>query len=64
MLVTIPFLAMLKIVLKRIPSMQAIAFLMGIKGTKKHELTLKNIREFFSKIKNRKAAKKRRTQEK
>jgi predicted PurR-regulated permease PerM len=58
MLVTIPFLAMLKIVLKKIPSMQAFAYLMGIKGTKKHELTLKNIREFFSKIKNRSAAKK------
>lgn len=53
MLVTIPFLAMLKIVLKKIPSMQAFAFLMGTRGTKKHELTLKNIKDFISKIKNR-----------
>ncbi len=55
MLVTIPFLAMLKIVLKRIPSMQAVAFLMGTRGTKKHELTLKSIKEFVAKIKNRRS---------
>jgi predicted PurR-regulated permease PerM len=59
MLVTIPFLAMLKIVLKKIPSMQAFAFLMGIRGTKKHELTLKSIRDFILKIKNRRSARKR-----
>jgi predicted PurR-regulated permease PerM len=53
MLVTIPFLAMLKIVLKRIPSMQAFAFLMGVRGTKKHELTWVNIKDFFIKMKNR-----------
>ncbi len=49
MLVTIPFLAMLKIVLKKIPSMQAFAYLMGTRGTKKHELTLENIKEFLGK---------------
>jgi predicted PurR-regulated permease PerM len=53
MLVTIPFLAMLKIVLKRIPSMQALAFLMGVRGTKKHELTWASIKDFFIKMKNR-----------
>jgi predicted PurR-regulated permease PerM len=52
MLVTIPFLAMFKIVLKKIPSMQAFAFLMGTRGTKKHELTLQGIKDFFVKIKN------------
>lgn len=63
MLVTIPFLAMLKIVLKRIPNMQAFAFLMGIRGTKKHELTLKKIREFFVRMKNRKSARQERKKE-
>jgi predicted PurR-regulated permease PerM len=53
MLVTIPFLAMLKIVLKKIPSMQAFAYLMGTRGTQKHELTLRSIKEFILKIKNR-----------
>ncbi len=38
--------------------MQAFAFLMGIRGTKKHELTLKSIRDFFLKIKNRRSAEK------
>ncbi len=52
MLVTIPFLAMLKIVLKKIPAMQAFVFLMGTRGTKKHELTLKSIKDFF--LKNKK----------
>jgi len=56
MLVTIPFLAMVKIVLKKIPSMQAFAFLMGIRGTKKHEFTMKSIKDFFLKIKNRRSA--------
>jgi hypothetical protein len=64
MLVTIPFLAMFKIVLKRIPSMQAFAFLMGVRGTKKHELTLKNIREFFRTVKSRRLARKERKLEK
>jgi len=53
MLVTIPFLAMLKIVLKKIPNMQAFAYLLGTRGTQKHELTLKSIREYIKKIKNR-----------
>ncbi len=56
MLVTIPFLAMFKIVLKTIPSMQAFAFLIGTRGTKKHELTIKTIKDFLVKIKNRKSA--------
>lgn len=58
MLVTIPFLAMLKIILKKIPSMQAFAFLMGVRGTKKHELTLKSIRDFFGNIKAKRLARK------
>jgi len=56
MLVTIPFLAILKIILKRIPSMQAFAFLMGTRGTKKHELTLQSIRNFIDRIKSRRSA--------
>jgi predicted PurR-regulated permease PerM len=56
MLVTIPFLAMLKIVLKKIPSMQAFAYLMGTRGTKKHEFNLKSIRDFYIRIKNRRSS--------
>jgi len=63
MLVTIPFLAMLKIFLKTIPSMQAFAFLMGIRGTKKHELTVKNIRDFLKSIKNRRLSRKEKKEE-
>lgn len=58
MLVTIPFLAMLKIVLKKIPSMQAFAFLMGTRGTKKHELSMRSIKDFIKKIRNRKSGEK------
>jgi predicted PurR-regulated permease PerM len=46
MLVVIPFLAMLKIVLKSIPSMQSYSYLLGTRGTGRHALTLGNIRKF------------------
>jgi predicted PurR-regulated permease PerM len=55
MLVVIPFLAMLKIILKRIPNMQAYAFLLGTRGTKKHEITVDNIRKYFLKVRARRA---------
>ena len=64
MLVTIPFLAMFKIVLKTIPSMQAFAFLMGTRGTKKHEFTVKNIRELFINFKKRRLARKEKKRDK
>jgi predicted PurR-regulated permease PerM len=53
MLVTIPFLAMLKIVLKMIPELQPYVFLLGTRGTKRHALTLENIRRFLSGIRSK-----------
>jgi predicted PurR-regulated permease PerM len=48
MLVTIPFLAMLHIILKRSPGMQAYSYLMGPRGTKRHTLNLENLKRFFA----------------
>ncbi|MBN2272791.1 MAG: AI-2E family transporter [Bacteroidales bacterium] len=53
MLVIIPFLAMLTIVFKSIPSMQPYSYLLGPRGTKRHALTLENIRKFAGRIKNK-----------
>jgi predicted PurR-regulated permease PerM len=50
MLVVIPFLAMLKIILKKIPGMQAYVFLLGPRGTSKHSLTRKNIKLFLENL--------------
>jgi len=44
MLVVIPFLAMLHIVLKKIPGMQAYVYLLGTRGTSRHALTVTNIK--------------------
>ena len=53
MLVTIPFLAMLRIVLKMLPGLQPYVFLLGTRGTKRHALTYENIKRFFSGLKNK-----------
>lgn len=53
MLVTIPFLAMLKIVFSHVPVMQPYAYLMGTHGTKRHALTVANIRAFFNTIRKK-----------
>jgi len=53
MLVVIPFLAMLHIVLKKIPGMQPYVYLMGTRGTSRHALNFANIRKFFEVIKRR-----------
>ncbi len=50
MLVTIPFLAILHIILMKIPSMQPYAFLLGTRGTRRHELTRENMKRFFQTI--------------
>jgi predicted PurR-regulated permease PerM len=47
MLVTIPFLAILNIIMKRIPSTQPYAYLMGPRGTRRHALTMENFRRFY-----------------
>jgi predicted PurR-regulated permease PerM len=53
MLVVIPFLAMLHIVLKKIPGMQPYVFLLGTRGTSKHAITLPNIRRSFEVLKRK-----------
>ncbi len=47
MLVIIPFLAMLKIIISNIPGLQPYSYLLGTTGTKKHALTIQNIRRFI-----------------
>ncbi len=54
MLVVIPFLAMFKIVIKNVPGLQAYSFLLGTKGTKKHALTVENIKIFLKRRKRNK----------
>lgn len=49
MLVTIPFLAMLKIIMKRVPAMQPYAFLLGTSGTKRHAISLQSFRKLLPK---------------
>jgi predicted PurR-regulated permease PerM len=58
MLVVIPFLAMLKIVLKKIPATQPYAYLLGVKGTSKHALTVDNVKKVIRNIKAKRAARK------
>ncbi|MBN2612107.1 MAG: AI-2E family transporter [Bacteroidales bacterium] len=47
MLVTIPFLAMFKIVIKNVPGLQAYSFLLGTRGTRRHALTVENIKNYW-----------------
>jgi predicted PurR-regulated permease PerM len=53
MLVIIPFLAMLHIVLKKVPGMQPYVYLMGTRGTSRHALTLTNIRRTYMDLKRK-----------
>lgn len=53
MLVIIPFLAMLKIIINNIPDLQPYSYLLGTTGTRKHALTIQNIRKFISRKRNR-----------
>jgi len=53
MLVTIPFLAMLNIIMRRIPSMQPYAYLLGQRGTRRHALSLENIKRHFASLRAR-----------
>jgi|WetSurMetagenome_2_1015567.scaffolds.fasta_scaffold28608_3 predicted PurR-regulated permease PerM len=57
LLVSIPFLAIFNIILKRVPGMHPYAYLLGTKGTKRHELTLENIKRVFRNIASRKKKK-------
>ncbi len=61
MLVTIPFLAILHIILMKIPSMQPYAFVLGTRGTRRHELNRENMKRFFQTIRGKINKKKRRT---
>jgi predicted PurR-regulated permease PerM len=53
MLVIIPFLAMLKIIFKNIPVMQPYSYLLGMRGTKRHAITVENIRKFAGKFRRK-----------
>ena len=53
MLVAIPFLAMLNIVLKKVPGMQPYVYLLGTRGTRRHALTIENLRRFAAGIKSK-----------
>ena len=47
MLVTIPFLAIFNIIMKEIPGLQPYAYLFGNHGTKRHALTMENIKRYW-----------------
>jgi predicted PurR-regulated permease PerM len=53
MLVVIPFLAMLNIVLKTLPNMQPYVYLIGTRGTRRHALTIENIKRFGDNLKGK-----------
>ncbi len=57
MLVVIPFLAMLNIIVKKIPGMQPYAYLLGTRGTRRHALTMENLKRFYNTLKIRKRKK-------
>lgn len=48
MLVVIPFLAMLHIVLHKVPGMQPYVYLLGLRGTSRHALNFMNIKRFLT----------------
>jgi len=51
MIVVIPFLAMIYVIIRKIPGLHSYAYLIGTSGTRKHALTAENIRRFLHKIK-------------
>jgi len=53
MLVIIPFLAMIKIIFKDIPSMQPYSYLLGMRGTKRHAITADNLRKFAARFRKK-----------
>ena len=53
MLVVVPFLAMLKRIFKNFDSLQPYAFLLGTRGTQKHSISMRNLKAYFSKMKNK-----------
>lgn len=53
MLVVIPFLAMFYVIIKKVPSMQSYVYLIGTRGTRKHALTIRNIKGFFRGLKSK-----------
>jgi len=57
MLVVIPFLAMLKIILKELPDMQPYAYLLGTRGTRRHAITRENLKRFLLSLKARRTKK-------
>lgn len=53
MLLIVPFLAITRIIFSHIDSLRPFAFLLGEEGTAKHSITLKKIKQLFSKRKKK-----------
>lgn len=53
MFAIVPILAMLNILAENVVTLHPYAFLLGIRGTRKHAITVENIRGFFRNFKNR-----------
>lgn len=53
MLVIIPFMAMFKIVLQHLPGMQAYSYLLGTRGTRRHAITIENLKRFANQTKGK-----------
>ncbi len=54
LLVIIPFVAMFYVIMKKIPSLQPYVYLIGTRGTRRHALTVENLKIFYDRIRNRK----------
>jgi len=57
MFVVVPFLAMIKVISERVPSLHAYVYLLGTTGVRRHALTGENIRSFIQRMKSRKSQK-------
>lgn len=53
MLIVVPFLAVVKIVSRHIPSLAPYSFLLGLRGARRHAFTGSNLKKFFTRKKNK-----------
>jgi len=53
MFAVVPLLAMVKIMSENIPVLHPYSYLLGVKGTRRHAITLENIRRFSSRMKKK-----------
>jgi predicted PurR-regulated permease PerM len=52
MMVIVPMLAIAKIIFENVPTLHPYAYLLGPKGTRKHTLSMENVRKRYNKMKN------------